>query len=413
MLTSALVAVLAGGFGAARTAMASMSAGADEVGVTNDLYFRLNDMDAQAANALLVGFRPTIAVPASVNAQSAVGTYETDRQAADRDLQRIAADPELAGPYARLLDALGEYEARIGEALYIDQTAPGAQPPAQPPATALSEYQSASTMMHSSILPIASNITSTDGTRVNDQYGSDVSDAHTYAWLSALAALAVVLAALATSRYLARRFRRMIAPALAAAVVVTLAVGACAMATFLHEATQFTIAKRDAFDSINALTRARAVSYDANADESRWLLDRTAELQSSFFSKASQIGGFLSTEQNNITFPGEAQGAAATVRDFHAYLEGDGILRADVKRGDLAGAVAFDIGTQAGQSNYRYYQYDQALGHIITINEDAFRSAIADGQSGLGIWVWLPYVAGALLLALIGAALYPRLREYR
>lgn len=413
MLTSALVAVLAGGFGAARTAMASMSAGADEVGVTNDLYFRLNDMDAQAANALLVGFRPTIAVPASVNAQSAVGTYETDRQAADRDLQRIAADPELAGPYARLLDALGEYEARIGEALYIDQTAPGAQPPAQPPATALSEYQSASTMMHSSILPIASNITSTDGTRVNDQYGSDVSDAHTYAWLSALAALAVVLAALATSRYLARRFRRMIAPALAAAVVVTLAVGACAMATFLHEATQFTIAKRDAFDSINALTRARAVSYDANADESRWLLDRTAELQSSFFSKASQIGGFLSTEQNNITFPGEAQGAAATVRDFHAYLEGDGILRADVKRGDLAGAVAFDIGTQAGQSNYRYYQYDQALGHIITINEDAFRSAIADGQSGLGIWAWLPYVAGALLLALIGAALYPRLREYR
>lgn len=456
VLTAALVTVLAGGFSAARTGMSSMSAGADEVGVTNDLYFRLNDMDAQAANALLVGFRPTIAVPAAVSAKSAVGTYESDRQAADRDLQRIAANPALADPYARLLDALGDYEARVGEALYVDQSASSAQLPAQPPATALSEYQGASTLMHNSILPIASTITSADSSRVNDQYASDVSDAHIYTWLTALAAVAAVLTALAASRYLARSFRRMIAPALAVVIVVTIAVAISAMATLSHEAAQFTIAKRDAFDSINALTRARAVSYDANADESRWLLERTPALQSGFFDKASQIiavpgvdaesaaaqpgnyygalksavaqlsvdpaadkvtnvrlGGFLGTELNNITFPGEAQGAAATVRDFEAYLEGDAIIRGDANSGDLAGAVAFDIGTQAGQSNFRYYQYDQALGHVIAINEDAFRSAIADGQSGLGVWAWLPYATGAVLLALIGTALYPRLREYR
>ena len=455
-LTAALVVVLIGGFSAARTGMSAMSAGAGEVGVTNDLYFRLNDMDAQAANALLVGFRPAIAVPEAVSAGSAVKTYESDRQAADRDLQQIGADPALADAYARLLDALGDYEARIGQALYVDQSAAGTQRPAQPPAAALSEYQSASTQMHNSILPIASRITSADSKRVNDQYAADVSDTHTYAGLTAIAALLAMLASLAAGRYLMRHFRRVLAPALAVVIVATLAVACSASATLLHEATQFTIAKRDAFDSINALTRARAVSYDANADESRWLLERTAALQGSFFDKASQIaavpsvdaesaaaqpnryydglksavgrlavdpaadkvtnvklGGFLGTELNNITFPGEAQGAAEATRAFEVYLDGDAVLRADVGRGDLAGAVAFDIGTQAGQSNYRYYAYDQALGRVIAINEDAFRSAVADGQSGLAVWVWLPYATGAVLLALIGAALYPRLREYR
>jgi hypothetical protein len=198
------------------------------------------------------------------------------------------------------------------------------------------------------------------------------------------------------------------------------------------------------------------VSYDANADESRWLLERTSALQASFFAKASQvaavpevdatdaaadpsayydglksdiarlrvdagansvaqvkIGGFLGTELNNITFPTEAQGAATTVRDFDAYLQDDAVIRADANRGDLAGAVAFDVGTQPGQSNYAYYQYDQALTHIIAINKSAFQAAIGDGQAGLAAWTWLAYAAGVGLLALVGAALYPRLREYR
>jgi hypothetical protein len=29
------------------------------------------------------------------------------------------------------------------------------------------------------------------------------------------------------------------------------------------------------------------------------------------------------------------------------------------------------------------------------------------------VWAWLPYVTGAAVLLLVGAGLYPRLREYR
>ncbi len=454
-LSAALVAVLVAGTVTARAGLSAMASGTGEVSATNDLYFRLNDMDAQAADALLVGFHPTLAVPVSVNAQAAVRTYESDRQAADRDLQNVAENPALAGAGARLLDALGGYEALIGQALYVDQNA-ASQAPAQPPAAALSAYQRASSLMHSSVLPIAAQITATDSARVGDQYTADRQDTRLCAILSLIAGFLLLAGLLATSRYLARRFRRMLAPALAAAVVLTLAVAGTGAATLMHEAEQFKVAKQDAFDSINALTRARAVSYDANADESRWLLDRTAALQSGFFDKVSQIAavpgvdsaaaaanpssyydglksavthlsldpaansvthvtisGFLGTELNNITFPTEAQGATATVRAFQAYVQDDAVIRGDANRADLADAVAFDVGTQPGQSNYAYYQYDQALTQIIAINQSAFATAIADGRAGLGIWEWLPYAAGSALLALIGAALYPRLREYR
>ncbi len=455
VLVAALVGVLIAGTAAARGGLSSMAASTDEVAATNDLYFRLNDMDAQAADALLVGFHPTVDVPASVNAAASVSTYETDRAAADRDLQKIAADSALADPYARLLDALGGYEALIGQAFYIDQ-GDEAQGPAKPPAEALSAYQRASSTMHTSVLPIASTITATDSARVDGQYAADRGDARTYAVLALVAGLVVLVALAATNRYVARRFRRMLTPALAAVAVVTLAVAGAGAAVLLHEAGQFKVAKQDAFDSINALTRARAVSYDANADESRWLLDHTAALQDSFFAKVSQVaavpgvsaaaagsdpdiyyaglksaaahltldagansvahvkvGGFLGTELNNVTFPAEAQGAAATLTDFDVYVRDDAVIRGDASRNDLAGAVTFDVGTRPGQSNYDYYQYDQALTHIIAINEGAFAGAIADGQVGLGIWVWLPYAAGVLVLVLVGAALYPRLREYR
>ncbi len=71
------------------------------------------------------------------------------------------------------------------------------------------------------------------------------------------------------------------------------------------------------------------------------------------------------------------------------------------------------VGTEANQSNAAFYKYDQALLGIIGINQNAFRAAIDNGQSALGVWTWLPYAAGIAVLVLVGAALYPRLREYR
>ena len=411
-LVVAFAAVLASGTSSARGALSTLSTRTTEISALNDLYFRLNDMDAQAANALLVGFQPTINVPTSVNAPASKATYESDRSAASADLERIALNPALADQYTKLLTALGGYEGLIAQALYLDENG-GAQQPAAPPATSLALYSQASGQMHSDVLPIALDITNRDTAEVNGTYSGDHGGVQGLAIAVAVVALLLAVALLAAHRYLGRHFRRILTPALAAAAVVTLVIGGLGMSTLLHEADQLKIAKSDAFDSINALTKARAVSYDANADESRWLLERTPALQQSFLDKVAQIRGLLGDELRNVTFPGEGQAANTTAQNFNTYDQTDTTLRADANRGDYAAAVTLDVGTGQGQSNYEFYQYDTALQSVITINQNAFHAAIDDGVSSLSPWTWLPYAAAIAVLALTGAALYPRLREYR
>jgi hypothetical protein len=146
VLVVAFTAVLADGVSAARGALSTLSTRAAEMSALNDLYFRLNDMDAQAANALLVGFQPMIQASGADDAQSSQATYESDRAAVSADLQRIALNPDLADQYTKLLTAIGGYQELIAQALYLDESG-GPQVPAAPPATALYIYTEASAKM--------------------------------------------------------------------------------------------------------------------------------------------------------------------------------------------------------------------------------------------------------------------------
>ena len=63
-------------------------------------------------------------------------------------------------------------------------------------------------------------------------------------------------------------------------------------------------------------------------------------------------------------------------------------LRAMAKT-SLAAAIAFDVGTAPGQSDWAFYEYDTALSSVITINRDAFTTAVAAGSSAATGWTWL------------------------
>jgi hypothetical protein len=429
-----------------------------EVSATSDLYYRLNDMDAQAADALLVGYHPAdpTIVPASVDAAASDRTYEQDRSDADVDLGLIARNPLLTAKASKLLDALGGYEALIAQALYIDQNAQQEQP-ATPPAAALSLYTDASSVLHGSLLPAAQAVTLTDAGAVNDSYSADHSAITTYGYLVLGLALLVALALYLGNRYYARRFRRRLG-LLTVGMVIAVALGIVGLSTQSSEAGHLQVAKQSAYDSIYALDRAQAVSDDANADESRWLLEgRTATLQSSFFTKAENVGavpgvnaaqaaadpsayytaldqaaaqlrvdaatnvvtgvtltGFLGSELHNITFPGEGQAAYNAAQDFDVYMQDDAKIRQDVAAGDLRGAVSVDIGLQAGQSNYDFGRYMTALSSVIQINTAYFDSAVAAGHGDVGAASWTTVLLGELLLLLcIAQAGYLRLREYR
>src|SRR5580704_12312857 len=139
-----------------------------EVLATTDLYFRLNDMDAQVANVLLVGGQRGL----GIDRQQAQAIYEQDRLQADQDLQRAAvvagSVPSAQQSLRSVLDGLGRYEALAGEAMYLDGQ--GSGQPGRPPAAALILYRQATDLLQGNILPSAHGLTNQNAAVLDDAY---------------------------------------------------------------------------------------------------------------------------------------------------------------------------------------------------------------------------------------------------
>jgi len=246
--------------------------------------------------------------------------------------------------------------------------------------------------------------------------------------------------------FLAVRYRRLVNPALVAATMLALGLAIAGAIQLGAQAGNLKVAKQDAFDSILALTQARAVSYDANADETRFLVDpgRAARYRDAFLRKSQELvnvgnvgifsydaalaadirayqadntdvrfGGYLGTEFRNITFTGERAAATRALLAYQVYERYDRVLRA-MAQTNLTQAIAFDIGTSPGQSDWAFNRWDAALGSVIAINENAFASAIRNGHTTSSPWIAvIPAIGTALIVALAIAGTRPRLAEYR
>ena len=416
-----------------------------EVLATTDLYYRLNDMDAQVANVLLVGAQHGL----GVDRQQAQAIYDQDRTQADRDLQRASAIagtlPSAQGPLRAVLNGLGRYEALVGEAVYLDAQGPGLA--GRPPTPALLLYRQATDLLQDGILPAARGLTDASTLALDRSYQAKRSAALDGALWVVLAGVALLVILAGLQIYLATRFRRLLTPALAAAFLVAVVLVAGGGTGLLAQAGHLRVAKSEAFDSIIALSQAHATSDDANADESRYLVDpgRAAQYQQAFENQSQQLaripvagifhydaglakaidayranhadvrfGGYLGAEFRNITFPGERAAAQKTLAAYQVYERDDRHIRALNRAGDLRAAIAFDTSYARGNSNYAFTQYDNALLAVIAINQHAFNAAITAGQHGVSGWTGLiPAAAVILIIALLLAAVLPRLAEYR
>jgi hypothetical protein len=442
---AALAAVIGVAFSGVLAGLSSIGGtDAPEVSAATGLYFSLNDMDAQVANVLMPGRALDAARPGFLAA------YARDREVAYGDLQQAAVTAAGNAAAERQLRSVlvltGQYEALAADALLARQqgTGTGRAPAGGTPAVGY--YQQATDLMRTRILPQVSSLSGLSAGRLNGAYDRGRSAARA-GEVAALVAGLLLLAVLAGFQaFLARRFRRRVNPALAAATLLALTMAVLAIAGLDSEAGHLKVAKGDAFDSIVALTQARAVSYDANADESRYLADpgRAAMYQQSFLAKSQQLaavgpagisgydtalaadiaayqarnadvrfGGYLGAEFRNITFPGERAAAVATLLAYQQYERYDRALRALARHSPQA-AAEFDAGTQPGQSNWAFTQYDQGLTALIGVNQRAFTAAVAAGQGAGAAWDGLIPAAGALLItALAMAGARPRLAEYR
>jgi hypothetical protein len=433
---------------------------APQVTAATGLYFSLSDMDAQVANVLLAGTDPALAG----QRPQYLASYASDRQVAYADLQQAAVtaagNPAAEGQLQSVLVNVAKYEALAADVLLTDQPAtaggPGGSTKAAGTTTAgtasgaqaeaVGYYRQATDLMRTSILPQVSSLATVSTAKLDGSYQSGHSDAINGLVITVASGVVLVAVLVAFQLFLSARFRRTVSPALAAATVLALALAVVTAGRLDAEASHLTVAKQDAFGSIVALSQARAVSYAANADESRYLADpgRAAQYQQSFLAESQQLaavgnvslaqyepalaadfaayqadnadvrfGGYLGAEFRNITFPGERAAAVAALRAYLSYEQADHQLR-QLASTDPEAAASFDTSMAPGQSDWTFGQYDNALVAVIGINQRAFTAAIAAGRGGAAGWNGLvPGGCALLIIVLVLLAARPRLAEYR
>lgn len=406
-----------------------------QVVATADLYFALSDMDALVAGVLLAGSDPNL----GPGRQAMLERYDERRSQADRAVLQAAdlarGDVTEQVTVRALLDGLGQYERLASQALLLDrQSGHDAGPP---PQAVLDVYRQATDLMRMDLLPKAYNLTLDSGTIVRHAYLAELSAVQAARFWVGLAGALAVLALIVLQVYISRRFRRTLNAALLVATLVAAGLTGAAVLVLQHEGTVLTDAKENGFNSVLALSRARAIGNTMHGDEIRYLLDpqRADTYEQVYLDKSQSVLyvpggnldkyyaavdaavdgfpaktgflGFHGSEAASITLPGQREAFTKVLDLYQAFQRDDRQMRRyAASEGTRVEAIRTAMGSSFGS-------YDEAVVKLTALHREAFDTAVREGDDALGGWTVVPPAAAlaAALLILIGVR--PRLAEYR
>ncbi|MEO3807768.1 hypothetical protein ABGB17_02055 [Sphaerisporangium sp. B11E5] len=402
-----------------------------QVVTTADLYFALSDMDAQVATILLTRDA------AGPGRQALLERYERSRSTADGAVLQAA---DLAGgdrvqqaTVHDVLDGLGRYERLAGRALLLDEQAGTGD--AQRRRAALETYRQATDLMRLDLLPKAYNLTLDSATIVRRSYLAELSAVRT-GWISVAVTGLLTLAVLIVLQvYLSRGFRRTVNVPLLAATVVVGALTVAGVAVLQREGTALTSAKDNGFNSVLALSRARAIGNTLYGDQNRYLLDpeRADTYEQVYLDKSQAVLyvpagnldkyhnevarlkaagrqdglGFLDVEAaGGLVMPGQRAAFTQVLERYQAFQRNDGDVRRAAAAGNRQQAVSLVMGPA-------FTEFDKALQDLVALHDRELRRAVDDGDGALAGWDWLPPAGALAAVALVLIGVRPRLAEYR
>lgn len=418
-----------------------------QVVATGNLYFALSDMDAQVADILLIGRDTTLGIGRAESMRRYQQARSDASSAAIQAAQLAGKDNDRKRTVQEVIDGLGEYQRLVGQALtQNDQSghAAGELPPA-----VIDTYRQASDLMKLELLPKAYNLTLDSGATVRQSYQAkrtSVLDARYWVLGAGVLALLVLVAG---QFAMMREFRRLLNPGLALATVGTIILVAVGVGVLNAQAGHLLRAKRDGFDSVLTMSRARAISHSAFADESRFLLDpgRADTYEQNYLDKVSAILyveppagrpanlatyyelagkaatgyhpdkdrsaflGLLGDEARQVRKGTESDALARALRAYATVLSNDQQMRRLAASGDRRAAIDFRMGR--GSSAIRDFDaYDAALRSLGATHSRAFDRAIKQADDGLSGWKVIPPVAAVVIAALVLVGVRPRLAEF-
>jgi hypothetical protein len=230
---------------------------------------------------------------------------------------------------------------------------------------------------------------------------------------------------LAFQVWLARRFRRTLNPALIAATALSVALVIPAVLVLGLQGQRLGEARDDSFAPFLALSQARAISYDAAADTSRFLIsDNLAYFAEGFTAKAKCLsdGGSCGSGGETIRggLPGVAGGPDVSPHDSSEVVTRWADYQKDherITRLALAGrdteAIDALTGIRRGDAAFDFSYYDAAVAEIADARKAAFDTALSDTNTLLAGWSIIPVVAMAVVILLVPLSVRRRFAEYR
>lgn len=378
----------------------------------------LADMDANAANGLLSPLQRVTSVAAYNKARGQMTDALVDAA------QNITFNGEKE-QIKLLAKESGVYGERVESAFTLQNSNPAA---------GLTRYLSAALLMDKSLLPGARNIDKINRDQLDASYQTIGRNSTIQLGLVWLAGLGLLVVLLRIQFFLSERMRRTLNPLCIVSMIL-----AAGFLLYTHHALttvtyEIKVVKADAFESIHALWQTKAKAYEANAQESRFLLDRqfAASHEKRFNQLAKEISndpekllaatiktgppadatGFLADELRNVTFSGERAAAAKAVDWWTKYIQIDLRIRALELAGQHDQALQLCLGEEANQSNWAFNGFIGSLDDVLKINQSEFDQALASGFNVLsGFEITAPVMGLLAALACLFGVL-PRIREY-
>lgn len=337
--------------------------------------------------------------------------------------QNITYGDEERKPILELMTQLSAYERLVGMAL------------AKP-----DQHQSllkADTLMREHILPAVVALDDANFKHLSSAYTEGEHKALLWLITFLLLSALLVLVYVETQMKLYATFKRMLNPAIAAGLAIFIVSALLFAVKAGQVVSEVRSAKEDAFDSVHALSQAKALAYTANAQESVYLLLSKSEAQQAqttlFQETAKKLfalklldvkqlpsdlkslkgNGLLAEELANITYDGEENLARDTLKGWLEYVRIDAQIRQLETAGQHDAAIALCLGTQVGQSDWAFDQFMKSLTATLNLNEQQFALAVSRAFHALS-WLWMLLLA-ILFAPVIGIALgiQQRLAEFR
>lgn len=377
---------------------------APQAATAADLYFALSDLDAQVARMVLTGDDDALAGTQI----DALGTYQERSRQVDADLQRLLTTSSSAADRAAvlaLLDHLAVYRERVWQTLTAGDAAPG-------------YYTQATNVLHLDLLPAAQGLKDASEKRLDDAYAGKQLTQVLAVTGALVLGVALLILLFALQVWLARRFRRVFSPALLAATVLTVALVVPAVAVLVLQGQRLGDARDDSLTPFLALSQARAISYDAAADTSRYLIsDNLAFYDDDFTAKAACLAGGKSCA---VALPEVAGGPDVSPFDrdqvvsrWAAYQKDHRAIVGLAAAGKRDEAVTALTGIRRGDAAFDFTYFDTAVGEIADARKADFDRAMSDTSTLLTGWAVIPLVAMGLVIVLVLVAVRKRFAEYR